>query len=129
VLADTASPPTDKTFTFTAGVAITPPNAAVILAFPTATPVTTPVLAPTLTTFDASDVQLTLVVISAVVPSEYVPVAVKLAVALSAIDTIVGVTEMLLKLTDDVLPLLLPPPQPVRIKIPPKAKAQRHLPE
>lgn len=72
----------------------TPLEKAVTVVLPSATPVTTPLVLPTLAMAGAAEVQLTVPVMLAVEPSEYVPVAVRFAVRPWAMAADAGVMAM-----------------------------------
>jgi hypothetical protein len=96
------------------------PSVAVMDEVPAARPVAMPLLL--IVEMDESDeFQMTCVVISLVVPSEYVPMALNCCAAPTGMLGFVGVTDMPVKVIEEGL-LLPPPPQP-RIKdINPKKK-------
>ena len=77
---------------------LTPPSVALMLDVPTATPWARPVVAPIVAVPGIADAQLTEPVMTAVVASEYVPVATNCWVAPAAIDGLAGVTAMLCRL-------------------------------
>ena len=94
-----------------------------MLALPTAGVNTTPVCAPTLAMPGASDVQVTCVVMSAVLASEYVPVAVKVVFVPLASETDAGVMAMLLSVAAVTVMLaeleeVMPPKAAVTVVVP-----------
>jgi hypothetical protein len=89
--------------TVTVAVPFTPPSAAVMVAFPPASPVTVPcepAAFETDETFALLEVQMTVCVRSTVLLSEYVPVAVSLAVPLTAIVLVAGATVIDVRLAE-----------------------------
>jgi hypothetical protein len=70
------------------------PDTAVIIEVPAASPDARPLVLSTVATAVVPDVQVTDVVISTIVASEYVPMAVNCCVVSLAIDGLAGVTEM-----------------------------------
>lgn len=94
---------------------------AVTVVLPTATPVVTPVVLLIVTIPVLADAHVTWLVMSAVVASEYVPVAVKWVICPLATVAVVGVMAMLARVTGVGVPLLVPPPAGVALPPPPHA--------
>lgn len=95
----------------------TPFNEAVTVVLPTATPVATPVVLLIVVMALSAAAQATLLVMSVVVLSVYVPVAVKLVVSPLATVAVAGVMAMLVSVTGVGVALPLPPPQPESISV------------
>jgi hypothetical protein len=99
---------------------VTDPDVAVIVAWPVATPVTTPALF-TLATLLAFDVHVTLVVISRVVLSENVPVAVNCSVwpaVKIVLGTLIAIDDSVALVTIMLVEPLSPPELAVMVAVP-----------
>ena len=88
---------------------VMPLEDAVTVVLPTPTPVATPVVLLIVATLASTDVQITWLVMSAVVAFEYVPVAVKLVFRFLATVAVAGVMAMPVSVADVGAPLLPPP--------------------
>lgn len=111
---------------------VTPLRAAVMVVVPVAAvAVTTPVLAPTLAMSGSADVQVTELVMGAVVPFEYVPVAVRLVVRPLARVAEIGVTAIAVSVGAVTVrmapPDVTPPVEAVMVLVPTFTPAARPL--